>query len=68
MGKLCVMYSTLRPCYEFYSERQKTRAAEMACYLNDLGFDRDKCVGGKRGYMGSVFSEDMRLCPQLSLP
>lgn len=48
------MYSSLRPCYEVYSERHKkiTRAAEMACYPNDLCFDGSERVGGRRGAGG----------------
>lgn len=50
------MYSSLCPCYEVYSERQKkTRAAEMACYPNYLCFDGDERVGGTR-VAGGVYS------------
>ena len=54
----CVMYSSLCPCYEIYSERggkKKTGAAEMACYPKDLCFDGDERVGGRRG-AGGVYS------------
>lgn len=48
------MYNYLCPCYEVYSERQKnkTRAAEMARYPNDLSFDGDVRVRGRRGAGG----------------
>lgn len=51
------MYNYLCPCYEVYSERQKkekrkTRAAKMARYPNDLSFDGDVHVRGRRGAGG----------------
>lgn len=54
----CVIYNSLCPCYEVYSEMEKkkeTRAAEMACYPDDLCFDGDERVEGRRG-AGGVYS------------
>lgn len=36
-------------------KKQKTRAAEMACYPDDLCFDGDERVEGRRG-AGGVYS------------
>lgn len=38
-----------------------SRAGKMACYPEDLRFDGDEHVGGRRGAAGSVFLEEQRL-------
>ena len=65
--------SSFSPCYEVYSERRKTRAAEMARYPYDLCFDGDECAKGRRG-AGGVYSsmregfKNVQICPQPSVP
>lgn len=40
---------------------KKSRAEKMACYPEDLCFDGDEHVEGRRGEAGSVFLEEQKL-------
>lgn len=42
-------------------EGKKSRAEKMACYPEDLRFDGDEHVEGRRAAAGSVFLEEQRL-------